>query len=79
MPKNVTVTRTTDFIYDNVGNRLSQIETASGVAKITSYQYDANDRLEWAKVNGVLETSYQYDANGNMIAKTENGYRHYNL
>ena len=67
------VTRTTDFSYDNVGNRLSQTETANGIAKVTTYQYDANDRLEQGKVNNLLKTSYQYDANGNTIAKTETG------
>lgn len=56
------VTRTTDFGYDNVGNRLSQSETAIGVSKLTTYQYDANDRLEWEKVNDLLRLSI------NMIA-----------
>ena len=65
------VIRTTEFTYDNVGNRLSQAETTNGIAKVTSYQYDASDRLEWEKVNDLLKTSYQYDANGNTIAKTE--------
>ena len=67
------VTRTTDFSYDKVGNRLSQMETTGGTSQQTIYQYDANDRLEWEKVNGTLKTIYQYDANGNTIAKSEMG------
>jgi YD repeat-containing protein len=69
------IARTADFSYDydNVGNRLSQTETTGGTSQQTTYQYDANDRLEWEKVNGTLKTSYQYDANGNTIAKSEMG------
>jgi RHS repeat-associated protein len=68
-----TVVRTTEFDYDNVGNRLRQTQMSAAGTEMTTYQYDQNDRLEWEKVNGVLKTSYQYDANGNTTQKAEAG------
>jgi RHS repeat-associated protein len=44
-----------DYVYDNVGNRLSRTSTMPGVPSAT-YAYDANDRLD----------SETYDANGNL-------------
>jgi RHS repeat-associated protein len=36
---------------------------------ITTYTYDANDRISTATTNGVV-TTYTYDANGNTLTKT---------
>lgn len=44
-----------DYVYDNVGNRLSRTSTMPAVTSAT-YTYDANDRL----------TSETYDADGNL-------------
>jgi fibro-slime domain-containing protein/RHS repeat-associated protein len=44
-----------DYVYDNVGNRLSRTSTMTVVPSAT-YAYDANDRL----------TSETYDADGNL-------------
>lgn len=52
--------RTTDYTYDSVGNRLTQNQ--DGV--ITSYTYDANDRLI---STGTL--NFTYDANGNLTTR----------
>jgi RHS repeat-associated protein len=61
---------TIDFTYDNVGNRLSQIDSTKGT---TTYVYDDNDRLRSETLNSIdgsmLITSYDYDNNGNTIAK----------
>ncbi|MES1243089.1 MAG: RHS repeat-associated core domain-containing protein [Acidobacteriota bacterium] len=54
------------FEYDPVGNRLKQVHTggAAGGGFITSYEYDARDRLtrEGAK-------EWTWDANGNLAGK----------
>ena len=54
----------TSYTYDNRGNRLSK--TSNG--KVTSYSYDANNRLteEISQENGSI--AYYYDANGNTIS-----------
>jgi len=49
-----------DYVYDNVGNRLSRTSTMPAVPSAT-YTYDANDRL----------TTETYDADGNL--KVSNG------
>lgn len=56
--------RTIQYTYDPVGNRLSK--TDAGV--LTLYTYDANDRL--LTENGI---SYTYDNNGNTVGKTGGG------
>ncbi|MDH5572273.1 MAG: hypothetical protein OEY89_10940, partial [Gammaproteobacteria bacterium] len=48
------------YTYDAVGNRLTEI--TNGI--ITSYSYDANDRLIQQG-----STSYSYDNNGNTLSK----------
>jgi RHS repeat-associated protein len=58
--------RTIDYTYDAVGNRLSRDDSAEGV---TSYTYDANDRLLTETLQGAM-TTYTYDANGNTLSKT---------
>lgn len=55
--------RISRWTFDKVGNRLS--EEVDGV--VTTYQYDANDRL--LRESGGRQVSYQYDANGNTIAE----------
>ncbi|UBF29556.1 hypothetical protein K9N68_14015 [Kovacikia minuta CCNUW1] len=59
-------TRTIRYGYDSVGNRLSRNDSAEGV---TTYDYDANDRLLNATTNSIA-TTYTYDNNGNTTGKT---------
>ncbi|MCQ4165883.1 putative Ig domain-containing protein [Tahibacter harae] len=67
--------RTTQWSYDGVGNRRSQILATAGGGMVvpssttTSYSYDDNDRLlnETAVSNGVSHTTTnRYDLNGNL-------------
>ncbi len=59
-------TRTIEYAYDEVGNRLSRVNSGEGT---TIYTYDNNDRLETETTDGVA-TTYTYDNNGNTISKT---------
>lgn len=65
--------RSSGYVYDNVGNRLTQTETVNGTTTTTGYIYDANDRLLRETVNGQITTTYTYDNNGNTLTKTEPG------
>lgn len=65
--------RTSGYVYDNVGNRLTKTETVNGTTTTTGYTYDANDRLLRETVNGQITTTYTYDDNGNTLTKTEPG------
>jgi RHS repeat-associated protein len=65
--------RTTEFVYDKVGNRQQQQVTANNVVAATTYQYDGNDRLLKELVNGNDKVIYTYDNNGNTLTKTEDG------
>jgi RHS repeat-associated protein len=62
--------RTTDFVYDKVGNRLGQTELINGTTKTTAYLYDANDRLLSEMSNGQV-TTYSYDNNGQTLRKQD--------
>ena len=57
--------RNVTFTYDANGNRLSK--TQGGV--ITTYGWDARDRLLWVKRGGSLVARYDYDAYGRRIEK----------
>ena len=60
--------RTTNWTFDAVGNRLTQID--NGI--VTSYTYDANDRLlEENGPDGIV--TYRYDENGNTLDKRIDG------
>ncbi len=61
--------RTSAYVYDKVGNRLTKIVNGT----TTAYTYDANDRLLNEKVNGTVTVNYTYDNNGSTLTKTENG------
>ncbi len=65
-PGATVATRTIEYAYDEVGNRLSRVDSAEGT---TIYTYDKNDRLETETTEGV-ETVYNYDNNGNTISRT---------
>ena len=62
--------RAEDYTYDNNSNTLTQTDTVAGVAKTTTYAYDATDRLKSvAEPSGncniapsVLCTTYGYDS-----------------
>ena len=70
-----TVTRTTSYTYDKVGNRKTKTETAAaGPSAVTTYTYDANDRLtEEVRSSGASSVTvlYGWDATGNLASKTE--------
>ncbi len=55
--------RTIAYTYDKVGNRLSRHDSVDG---ITTYVYDANDRLVSETTAGSTKTS-TYDNNGNLL------------
>ncbi len=60
--------RTTSWVYDSVGNRLSQDD--AGV--VTTYVYNDNDQL-LTETSGSDVNTYIYDANGNTQQKRVNG------
>ncbi len=62
-------TRTIEYTYDAVGNRLSRFDSGEGT---TLYTYDNNDRLLTETTDGVV-TTYSYDNNGNTVSKSTNG------
>lgn len=57
--------RTIDYTYDLVGNRLSRNDSVLG---LTTYDYDANDRLTQMLSAGVT-TQFTYDNNGSMLSR----------
>jgi RHS repeat-associated protein len=61
--------RIIDYVYDDVGNRLSRTDTGEGTSL---YTYDDNDQLLTATTDGVA-TTYTYDNNGNTTSKTTDG------
>jgi RHS repeat-associated protein len=58
--------RTATYVYDDVGNRTSKVDSLDGT---TMYVYDDNDRLT-SQVSGTATTYYGYDNNGNQTSKT---------
>lgn len=66
-PGATTPSRTIEYAYDKVGNRLSRVDSGDGA---TIYTYDKNDRLLTEDKNGV-ETTYTYDNNGNTLSMTK--------
>src|SRR5262249_4079806 len=64
--------RTQLWTYDRVGNRLTQsAQIGTDAPTVTSYSYDANDRL--LSESGAGAISYGYDANGNTTSKSTAG------
>ncbi|AFY54222.1 RHS repeat-associated core domain protein [Rivularia sp. PCC 7116] len=68
-PTATAATRTIEYTYDAVGNRLSRDDSGEGT---TIYTYDNNDLLLSETTNGT-ETTYTYDNNGNTITKSTDG------
>jgi len=69
-----TVTRTTSYTYDKVGNRKTKTEATTGLSTVTTYTYDGNDRLTQevrSSGAGSVTTLYAWDAAGNLASKTE--------
>jgi RHS repeat-associated protein len=58
-------TRTINYSYDAVGNRLTRDDSVSGP---TAYSYDVDDRLVTESTGG-RTTRYSYDANGNTLSR----------
>ncbi len=52
------------YHFDSVGNRLQKVDSANGV---TTYVYDANDRLVSSTQGGVT-TTYTFNASGDLIS-----------
>jgi RHS repeat-associated protein len=71
------LSRTTQWTYDKVGNRLSQtVLLPVGGPITTTYVYNANDWLVSETTTGGDHpgtTNYSYDANGNRLTKTAPG------
>ncbi len=58
--------RAIEYVYDNVGNRLTKRDSIEGE---TTYSYNNNDWL-LSETTGGQSTSYTYDNNGNTLTKT---------
>ncbi|NJK63447.1 MAG: hypothetical protein HC921_12865 [Synechococcaceae cyanobacterium SM2_3_1] len=56
--------RVAQYSYDPFGNRLQKTDSVDGV---TTYTYDANDRLQ-SEQQGIV-TTYGYDDNGNQLSR----------
>jgi len=61
--------RTINYTYDNVGNRLTKVDSSEGTS---TYVYNENDWLLESTTDGIV-TNYQYDDNGNLVTQTVNG------
>ncbi|MDY6837597.1 MAG: RHS repeat-associated core domain-containing protein [Thermodesulfobacteriota bacterium] len=64
----LTPSRSIDYTYDPVGNRLSRTDTAEGS---TAYTYDENDRLLLETLASDA-TERTYDDNGNLLSRSRN-------
>src|SRR5579875_3829560 len=64
------VTQTSDYTLDLVGNRTKEVITKPSQTETVTYQYDARDRLlsQSDSVNGT--TTFGYDVNGNLTGRT---------
>lgn len=62
------------YTYDLAGNRATMIDTRSGAAVTTEYDYDSANRLTSVETADAL-VEYTFDPNGNQLTKTvtENG------
>lgn len=58
-----------DYLHDNNGNRISE----EGPVGLTTYVWDAEDRLVQVNEPGGNVVTHTYDGLGNRIARTENG------
>lgn len=68
--------RIATYTYDQVGNRLTEVETDTAAQVLASKSFAYND-LNWlTEITdnlGVDHVLYEYDQNGNMIKKTKAG------
>ncbi|NER00134.1 MAG: hypothetical protein F6K30_26125, partial [Cyanothece sp. SIO2G6] len=64
-----TGTHIVEYVYDDVGNRLSKSDSIEGT---TTYTYDDNDRLT-LEVGPSITTQYTYDNNGNVVKEEQLG------
>ncbi|MEM6485036.1 MAG: RHS repeat-associated core domain-containing protein [Pseudomonadota bacterium] len=64
--------RQTNWSYDLVGNRQSEIRTGGTNLGTTTYAYNRNDWLLSETTGGVV-TDYTYDDNGNTLTKSQAG------
>jgi YD repeat-containing protein len=59
------------YTYDPNGNRLSQIETTGGAPELTTYTYDARDRLSRVTYPSGASVEYVYDRVSNRTGEIE--------
>ena len=59
------------YTYDANGNRLSQTETNGDLPELTTYTYDARDRLTSVKYPAGSSVEYGYDEVGNRTSEIE--------
>jgi RHS repeat-associated protein len=59
------------YTYDRNGNRLTQTETNGGAAELTTYTYDARDRLTTVTYPTGVSVAYGYDEVGNRTSEIE--------
>jgi RHS repeat-associated protein len=68
------VSRTTDYEFDKVGNRSKKTDATAAGIETTLYRYDANDRLlqedKTTATNSQVQTVYTWDDDGNLKSKT---------
>lgn len=59
---------TIDYLYDAAGNRSKRSISHNG--QVTTYQYDANDRLTQSTDSAAGTSTYQWDPRGNLVGQT---------
>jgi RHS repeat-associated protein len=57
-----------NYEFDANGNRTKMTVTTESETAVTTYTYDANDRIISRTIDGETET-FTYDANGNMLTR----------
>jgi RHS repeat-associated protein len=72
-----TKNKTTEYEYDNVGNRLQMKILTANDTNITNYEYNTDNQLLYYTVNGTDTVNFTYDANGNQIEKETANDTHY--
>jgi len=72
--RNGTVLQRFTYRYDANGNRLEESRTQEGHNRVTTYQYDADDRLLAVSDSDGKSENYVLDANGNRLQIERSGH-----